>query len=85
MSYCELLAVFEFLFAIFAIHAIKLCKPNLVLALLIIGLNRIGQWCPRRTILRTSQTISFFPGAYVCLGDAEDYATINLQSAGPSR
>jgi hypothetical protein len=43
MSYCELLAVFMFLFANSAIHAIKLCKANLVLALLLIGPNRIGQ------------------------------------------
>jgi hypothetical protein len=34
MSYCELLAVLVILFANSAIHAIKLCKQNLVLALL---------------------------------------------------
>ena len=42
MSFCELLAVQRFPFANFEIGAIKLCKRDLVLALLSTGSSRAG-------------------------------------------
>src|SRR5688572_5799497 len=66
MSFCELLAVQRFLFANFEIGAIKLCKRDLVLALLSTKVE------PRRAAVHSlslnKRKLSIYLGADVCLG-----------------